>query len=57
MFFLARNMDIDNIVPGKKYPMTFAIDDDVYNVYFILYGRETIKVKGLGTVKHIGTVT
>lgn len=53
LFFLARNMDIDNIIPGKKYPMTFAIDDDVYNVYFILYGRETIKVKGLGTVKTI----
>lgn len=53
LFFLARNMDIDNIVPGKKYPMTFAIDDDVYNVYFILYGRETVKVKGLGTVKTI----
>ena len=33
--------------------MTFAIDDDVFNVYFILYGKETIKVKGLGTVKTI----
>ena len=33
--------------------MTFAIDDDIFNVYFILYGRETIKVKGLGTVKAI----
>lgn len=53
LFFFARNMDIENIVPGRKYPMTFAIDDDVYNVYFILYGRETIKVKGLGTVKTI----
>lgn len=53
LFFLARNMDIDNIVPGKKYPMTFAIDDDVYNVHFILYGRETVKVKGLGTVRTI----
>lgn len=53
LFFLARNMDIENIVPGKRYPMTFAIDDDVYNVHFILYGRETVKVKGLGTVKTI----
>lgn len=53
LFYLARNMDIDNIVPEKRYPMTFAIDDDVYNVYFIMYGRETIKVKGLGTVKTI----
>lgn len=53
LFFFARNMDIDNVEPGKRYPMTFAIDEEVYNVYFILYGRETIKVKGLGTVNTI----
>jgi len=53
LFFFARNMDFDVIEPGKKYPMTFAIDDDVFNVYFILYGRETVKVKGLGTVRTI----
>ena len=46
-------MDFDAVEPGKRYPMTFAIDDDVYNVYFILHGRETIKVKGLGTVRTI----
>lgn len=53
LFFYARNMDFDTVVPGRKYPMTFAVDDDVYNVYFILYGRETIKVKGLGAVRTI----
>lgn len=53
LFFFARNMDIENVEPGKRYPMTFAIDEEVYNVYFILHGRETIKVKGLGTVKTI----
>lgn len=53
LFFFARNMDIENVEPGRRYPMTFVIDDDVYNVYFILYGRETIKVKGLGTVRTI----
>ena len=53
LFFFARNMDVDNVEPGRRYPMTFAIDDDIYNVYFILYGPETIKVKGLGTVKTI----
>lgn len=53
LFYFARNMNFDVIEPGKKYPMTFAIDDEVYNVYFILYGPETIKVKGLGTVKTI----
>lgn len=53
LFFLARNMDMDKVQPGRRYPMTFAIDDDVFNVYFILYGKETIKVKGLGTVNTI----
>ena len=53
LFFYARNMDMSVVEPGRKYPMTFAIDDEIYNVYFILYGRETIKVKGFGTVKTI----
>lgn len=53
LFYYARNMDFDVIQPGRRHPMTFAIDDEVFNVYFILYGRETIKVKGLGTVKTI----
>ena len=53
LFYFARNMDFDVIEPGRRYPMTFAIDDEVFNVYFILYGRETIKVKGLGTVNTI----
>lgn len=53
LFYYARNMDFDSVEPGKKYPMTFAIDDDVFNVYFILYGHETIRVKGLGTVRTI----
>ncbi len=53
LFYVARNMDFDVIEPGRKYPMTFAIDDEIFNVYFILHGRETIKVKGLGTVKTI----
>lgn len=53
LFFFARNMDFDAVEPGRRYPMTFAIDDDIYNVYFILLGRETVKVKGLGTVKTI----
>lgn len=53
LFYFARNMDFDVIEPGRKYPMTFAIDDEVFNVYFILHGRETIKVKGLGHVRTI----
>ena len=53
LFYFARNMDFDVVEPGKKHPMTFAIDDDVYNVYFILHGRQTMNVKGIGEVKVI----
>lgn len=53
LFYFARNMDFDVIEPGKKHPMTFAIDEDVFNVYFILHGRETVRVPGIGNVKTI----
>lgn len=53
LFYLARNMDMESVTPEIRYPMTFAIDDDVYNVHFILHGRETINVKGLGRVNTV----
>lgn len=53
LFYLARNMDFDRVEPGKKHPMTFAIDDEVFNVYFILKGREIINVKGIGKVRAV----
>lgn len=53
LFYLARNMDMDSVTPEIRYPMTFAIDDDVYNVHFILHGRETIDVKGLGRINTV----
>ena len=53
LFFFARNIDMAKVEKGKKYPMTFAIDDEIFNVYFIFYGKETINVKGLGVVNAI----
>lgn len=53
LFYLARNMDFSKVEPDVKYPMTFAIDDDIYNVYFILRGKERKKVKGFGTVNTV----
>ena len=53
LFFFARNIDMNKVQKGKKYPMTFAIDDEVFNVHFIFYGKEVIDVKGLGKVNAI----
>lgn len=51
LFFFARNIDMSRVTPDVKYPMTFAIDEEVYNVYFIYKGKCTMKIKDMGTVK------
>ena len=51
LFYMARNMNFSKVRPNMKYPMTFVIDDDVTNVYFIWLGREKKYIKGIGTVK------
>jgi len=49
LFFFARNIDMSRVREGTKYPMTFAIDDDVYDVHFVYKGKTKRKVYGLGT--------
>ncbi len=51
LFYMARNMNFSKVKPNVKYPMTFVIDDDIYNVYFIWLGREKKYIKGIGTVQ------
>lgn len=51
LFYTARNMDMDKVNVGHPYPMTFAVADDVFTVYFVFKGREDKEIKGLGTVK------
>lgn len=51
LFYMARNMNFSKVKPNVKYPMTFAIDDDIFNVYFIWLGREKKYIKGIGTVR------
>ena len=53
LFFFARNIDMNKVEKGKRYPMTFAIDDEVFNVHFVFYGKDVINVKGLGKVNAI----
>ena len=50
LYYMARNMDLSKVVKDVKYPMTFVIDDDVHNVYFIFRGKEVKNIFGLGNV-------
>lgn len=50
LFFFARNIDMARVEQDVRYPMTFAIDDEVFDVYFVYRGKCTKKVKGFGKV-------
>ena len=49
LFYKVRCVDFDSVAIGKKQPISFAIDDDVYNFWYIFVGKEVKKIKGLGT--------
>ena len=49
LFYKVRCIDFDSVAVGVKQPISFVIDDGIYNFYFILLGREVKKIKGMGT--------
>ena len=51
LFYLARNVDMSRVKAGVQYPMTFAIDDDVFHIHFVFKGREPRKIPGVGQMQ------
>ncbi|MBO4585796.1 MAG: DUF3108 domain-containing protein [Bacteroidales bacterium] len=51
ILYYARCMDVSKLRVGGKYPLSFAIDDDVYDVILTYRGKETIKARKLGKVR------
>lgn len=51
LFYKVRNIDFEKIPIGVQQPISFAIDDDVFNFYYIYKGKEIKKVQGIGTFK------
>ena len=51
MYYVLRNIDVTKLKEGGDYPMTFAVDDDVYTLHFRYLGKENKKVDGIGTVR------
>lgn len=49
LFYRVRNINFDNIPVGEHQPISFAIDDDVFNFYYVYKGKEVKKVQGIGT--------
>ena len=51
LFYFARNLDFNSVVQGRRYPLVFAVDDDICNIYFIYRGVEVKTIKGIGKVR------
>ncbi|MBR4734548.1 MAG: DUF3108 domain-containing protein [Bacteroidales bacterium] len=50
MIYLVRTMDFDALTPGQKIPLSFAIDDTVFDIVLTYRGKEAVKVRRIGKV-------
>jgi hypothetical protein len=44
-----RNLDYSSLTPGQKIPVTVALDNESYDLYFRYQGVEDLKLKDMGT--------
>lgn len=51
LFYFSRNMDFDRIPINEEQPISFAIDEEIFELYFKYLGKEVITVKPLGTFR------
>lgn len=51
ILFYARCMDVSKLKVGSRYPLSFAIDDEIFDIALTYRGKETIKVRKLGKVR------
>lgn len=50
LIYYLRTMDQSSLAVGQKIPLTFAIDDDIYNVMMTYHGPKRLKIRKLGYV-------
>ena len=48
LIYHLRTMDHSTLKNGQKIPLTFAIDDDVYDVVMTYHGQKRLKIRKLG---------
>ncbi len=51
LFYNARNMDFEALEQGVNNPVSFAIDEEIFGIYFRYIGREEKRVPGLGVYR------
>jgi len=51
ILYLIRTMDFDALSEGQKIPLSFAIDDTIFDIVLTYRGKETVKVRRIGKVR------
>lgn len=49
LYYVCRTFDFSTVPVDEKQPISFAIDRNIYDLYFIYKGTEVKKVPGIGT--------
>lgn len=57
LFYFARNHDFSTDVIGVEQPISFVIDDEIYDLYYRYLGKQTKRVPGLGVFRTIKFAT
>jgi len=51
VFYFLRNLDFDNMIPGDVSSISFAIDEEIFELYLRFDGYDQIRVSGMGTFR------
>ena len=50
IIYLVREMDFESFTPGQEIPISFAIDDTVFDILLTYRGQEAVKVRRVGRI-------
>lgn len=51
ILYIIRAMDFDSFEVGQKIPISFAIDDTIFDILLTYHGKGIVKVKRVGKIK------
>ncbi len=49
LYYMSRNIDFSSVPVDQEQPISFAIDREIHDLYFVYKGKEVKKMKGVGT--------
>lgn len=53
IFYFLRNLNISTMKPGDVSPISFANDEEIFELYLRFDGREEIRIPGMGTFRSL----